>query len=346
MNQLPRVALVGAGIIGRKHLAAASQASGTVVFTTIVDPTDASRRYADTLELDWHRSLSDAFAQSSLDGVVIATPNQVHVENAMDCIEASCPMLIEKPIATTSVEARRIVNAASPKQVPILVGHHRRYNPLIEKARYLIQNGFLGRIATVHASCWLMKPESYFDPDWRRNEGAGVVSVNAVHDVDLLRHLFGEIRTVMAIGSNAVRNLKLHETSVAILQFYSGVVGTLTISDTVMAPWSWELTSGENTAYPATLESCYFVGGTKGSLSIPDNRLWRHEGEGHWMQPISATTFTCSKADPLVAQLRHFAAVIRGEEEPLVSGEEGMKSLRVVEAILNSMATGDKVFLD
>ena len=81
------------------------------------------------------------------------------------------------------------------------------------------------------------------------------------------------------------------------------------------------------------------------SLSVPDLKLWRHEGGNSWWNPISATQHPRGSADPLVAQMAQFAAVVRREEQPLVSGAEGLATLAVVEAIQRSAETGETVVL-
>ena len=80
-------------------------------------------------------------------------------------------------------------------------------------------------------------------------------------------------------------------------------------------------------------------------MSLPDLRVWQHAEEPDWWTPISAKTLTCKMDDPLGVQMTHFAAVINGEEEPLVSGLEGLKSLEVVEAVALSSATGREIQL-
>lgn len=345
MKKTLGLALAGAGLIGKRH-AAASRSVASFSVESIVDPSPSSRTFAEEIGAAWYPSLRDMFSSSAPDGVILATPNQVHVDNGLDCVRARCPMLIEKPIATSSAEATKIVEAAKAADVAILVGHHRRHNPLVRRARAIIDEGSLGRIVTVHGTCWLAKPDDYFAAEWRRKDGAGPVMVNAIHDIDLLRHFCGELESVQAMKSNAVRGNGMEDSAVVLLKFRSGALGTFSISDTVASPWSWELTAAENTAYPATTQSCYMIGGTEGSLSIPDNRLWSHGSHGHWMNPMHATSFPGEAGDPLVAQLNHFAEVIRREEKPLVSGEEGLKSLAVVEAILRSASCGTAVRLD
>lgn len=335
-----KIVVAGAGLIGKRH-SELVQAAQDMTLRAIVDPSDAGRDYANHLDVDWFASLAAMFKDAEPDGVILATPNQMHVENGLECVAAGCPILVEKPIATSTADAQKLVDAAKAMDVPLLVGHHRRHSPLIRKARELIDEGRLGRITAVHGNCWLLKPDDYFAPDWRRRNGAGPLMVNAIHDIDLLRYLCGDIVSVHGLTSNAHRGFENEETGVVLLEFQSGALGTMNVSDAVASPWSWEITAGENPEFPVTTQSCYRIGGTKGSLSVPDMTLWTHPDRGHWKTPISATFFSQRRADPLVEQLLHFGKVIRGEEEPLVSGEEGAKSLRVVEAVQHSIKTGE-----
>ncbi len=130
-----------------------------------------------------------------------------------------------------------------------------------------------------------------------------------------------------------MRGFDVEDTSAVILQFETGVLGTVSISDTVAAPWSWELTAGENPAYPKTDMSCYMLGGTHASLSVPDLNLWAHTGKRSWWEPIAAEQLPFEPADPVRAQFLHFLDIIENGAEPLVSASEGMKTLQVLDAI-------------
>ena len=217
--------------------------------------------------------------------------------------------------------------------MPILVGHHRRHNPLIQTAKSIIDSGSIGNIVAVHGTCWFLKPDDYFVPEWRRRKGAGPVMINSIHDIDLMRFLCGEVVEVRAISSNKCRKLDVEDTAAVLFTFESGALGTFSLSDTIGSPWSWELTSGENSEFVTTSQSCYMIGGTLGSLSIPDLRVWTHGVGGHWKQAVIVDVHESPTIEPLQSQLEHFLNVIAGTAVPLVSGEEGLKSLRVVEAI-------------
>lgn len=338
MPQMVSISVAGAGQIGRSHIAAI-RACDECRLHAIVDPAPAARTLAQDLGVAWFATIAEMLERSRPDGVVLATPNQLHVEHGMACVEAGIAALVEKPFATDVASGRRLVDAAAAGSVPLLTGHHRRHNPLIAAARDRIVSGALGAIVSVHAMFWMMKPDDYFDTPWRRQPGAGPVFLNLIHDIDLLRHLVGEIVEVQAIESNGVRSNPVEETAVVLLRFAGGALGTVNVSDPVVAPWSWELTARENPVYPATEESCYFIGGTHGSLELPGVGLWANTGRRSWHEPIAATRYPISREDPLLRQIHQFAAVIRGEEVPLVSGLEGLKTLAVIEAVKMSART-------
>ena len=252
------------------------------------------------------------------------------------------PALIEKPLANTAADARMIVEASERAHVPVLVGHHRRHNPMIQNAHEIIAEGRLGEVRAVHAQCWLYKPDHYFEQaPWRKRLGAGPVSVNLVHDVDLLRYLCGEVTSVYAQALPSTRGFDNEELAAAVLRFANGAVGTISVADSIVAPWSWELTSGEYPVYPRTGESCYRIGGSHAALSVPDMTLWTHQEARDWWQPISATTMPRSASDPLINQIAHFAEVIAGTTPPLVSAAEGYKTIRVIEEIQLSARSGE-----
>ncbi|MET4792764.1 putative dehydrogenase [Bradyrhizobium japonicum] len=230
---------------------------------------------------------------------------------------------------------------SSGRGVPLLTGHHRRHNPMIQRAKAEIDSGRLGQIVSVHGMFWLIKPDDYFDVTWRREKGAGPVFLNLIHDVDLLRYLCGDIVSVQAAQSNRLRGHAVEETAVIILHFASGALGTVNVSDTIQSPWSWEFTAGENPAYSHTQEACYQIGGTRASLAIPQLDLWRHPSKASWWAPIERERLRYEKQDPLGLQIANFCRVIRGTTEPVVSGREGLKTLRVIDAIKRAAETGD-----
>ncbi|MGL5362544.1 MAG: Gfo/Idh/MocA family protein [Bosea sp. (in: a-proteobacteria)] len=338
------LAVVGAGLIGQRHMIHIL-AEPTARLHAVVDPSSAGQEAAAKVNAAWYPDIEAMLAAGRPDGMVIATPNQLHVAHGLQAIEAGIAVLVEKPLADEIAGAERLVAAAEAAKVPLLTGHHRRHNPMIARAKAIIDSGRLGRLVSVHAFFWLMKPDAYFETPWRREAGAGPVLLNLSHDVDLLRHLCGEVQAVQAFQSNAVRGHAVDETTVVIVTFANGALGTLNISDTIVAPWSWEQTTGENPAYPHTDQICYHLGGTHGSLSVPRLELWRNIDARGWWEPFVVERLIAPDEDPLLRQIQHFCRVIREGEAPLVSGREGLQTLRVIDAIQRAARDGQKVVL-
>jgi predicted dehydrogenase len=127
------------------------------------------------------------------------------------------------------------------------------------------------------------------------------------------------------------------------LHFANGALGTVTVSDSIVAPWSWELTTGENPAYPRTDQTCYQIGGTHGALTVPTLETWSAEDVRSWWAPLRMARVHETADDPLRLQIGQFCRVIRGEEAPLVSGREGLATLRVIDAIQRAARSGERV---
>jgi len=335
-----RIAVAGAGLVGRRH---AEIVAGNAVLAGIADPAESAREVAARHGAPSYPDLDSLLDSEEVDAVIVATPNQRHEADALSCITRGIPVLVEKPIAEDAAASARIVAAAEAAGVPLLAGHHRRYNPIIAVARTIIERGDLGRITTVNATCWLAKPEVYFEAAWRREPGAGPILINLIHDIELLLHFCGPVNLVQAVASSAARGFEVEDTAAALLTFASGALGTVSVSDAAVAPWSWELTAAENPTYPQTGQSAYLIAGTQAALSIPDLTLWRHQREPDWMTPIDRVVHSVDQADPLVLQVAHLCEVALGRAQPRVSGRDGLKAMRVIEAIKKAAASGQPV---
>ncbi|MGZ0190479.1 MAG: Gfo/Idh/MocA family protein, partial [Alphaproteobacteria bacterium] len=268
------------------------------------------------------------------------------VSGGLECVAAGIPILVEKPLSTTVAEGKQLILAANQASVPVMVGHHRRHNPLVAKAKALIDGDAIGRVTAVHGMIWLFKDDDYFNVEWRRQAGGGPLAINLIHDIDMLRYLCGEIVFVQAMTSDAARGFEVEDTATALLRFENGALGTVSVSDATVSPWSWELTAAENPAYPATEQSCYLIGGSHGSLEAPNLRLWRNDGKRSWWEPMSNESLPVPPEDPLIRQIRHFAEVIHGDASPLAPGLEGLRTLAVIEAIKSAAMDGGSVKVD
>lgn len=336
-----RIALIGAGVMGRQHYQHL-RGLDEALLCAVADPGPQAGEFAAACGVAYFADYRQMLDQARPEAVIIANPNTLHVSTALDCLAAGVPVLLEKPVGVDLGEVRELVAASRRHGVPVLVGHHRRHNPLIVRAHALLREGALGRLSTVTALWQLQKPDSYFDIPWRREAGAGMLLTNLIHDLDLLRHLCGEVRQVQAITSNAVRGFGNEDCAAVLLQFDNGALGTLTGSDAVAAPWSWELDSGENPVYPRQGDQpCYLLAGTRGALSIPQLKRWHYAEDGAgWHQPLLAVQESFNADEALRLQLQHFVQVARGLVAPLVSAADAARTLALLEAIREAAATG------
>lgn len=335
-----RISVIGAGAIGITHCATLEREKDFAI-AGVADPSPQGAEVAAKHGAAHYKSHLELIEKEKPEGAIIATPNELHVSIGIDFMKAGIPILMEKPIANTVEEGMELIKASEETGVPILVGHHRRHHPFIKKAKEIISQGGLGRIVMVNVNYCLMKPQSYFEAAWRLRPGVGgPLLINAIHEVDLLRHLFGEIASVSALSSSAVRGHDVEDTGAVIFQFESGALGVMSVSDTAAGPWSWDLASGDVPRFPRHLVNSHMISGTEASLTLPKLELWRHEGERSWNNLMKMEEVACQIADPFIAQLHHFRDVVKGKASPLVSASEATRNIAAMSAIFSSIRSG------
>ena len=337
-----RLLLIGAGVIGRTHIDRIGR-DPHLALAGIAEPSAAGKALAEQLGVPWAASHLELLDRTQAQGAIVATPNASHVGMAIDCLERGVAALVEKPVADTVAEALALVQAQQRTGVPVLVGHHRRHNPINTRARSILQEGRLGRVVTANVMCTVLKPDAYFDAAWRRQPGGGPVLINLIHEIDMLRFLCGEITEVQALSSNAVRGFAVEDTAAAVLRFASGALGTVVLSDAAASPWCWDFCAAEQDQYPRQDVQSHFIAGTHGSLSLPDLALWNYRGDRSWHAEMTLEKTFVHKADAYSRQLQHFAAVIEGREAPLCSAVDGLRTLQATLAVAEAARSGQAV---
>jgi predicted dehydrogenase len=291
------IGLVGAGVIGLTHIDAIARTEGFRL-AGIVDPGPRAPDIAAAHGAPLFADVEAMIAVGEVDALIVATPNELHVPVALAALEAGLPVLVEKPVADTVAEAGILLAAIGRTGVPVLVGHHRRHNPI-------------------------GKDDAYFDVAWRRMPGVGgPLLINLIHEVDLMRHLFGDVGSVAAVSSNDARGLKVEDTAAAILSFEKGGMAQMSVSDAAVGPWAWDLTAGENLArFPAHPVPSHLFAGSEGGLSLPDLTHWFHEGRRSWTEMLRRRALPAERQDSYVAV-------------------EGAKNLATIAAIREAADTG------
>lgn len=346
--QIKKIAIIGAGVMGKKH-------AQTIVkhpYTQLVAVCDPfSDAMAQEFNVPNFQNLEELLSEIFLDGVVIANPNRFHVSTAIKCMEHGVTCLLEKPLALNIQEAHELVEAQSKLNVPILVGHHRRHNRIIQQAKKIIDEGTLGQINTFNVLWSVYKPDHYFDIEWHRKTGAGVLAINLVHDLDLMRFLNGEIESVQAMTSNKNRHLDVEDTISILVRFKNGALGSLLASDAAVSPWGWDQNTEENKSSFAVSpdQDCYFISGSEGALSVPNLQYWNYpkNQDKSWATPLVKSKVKPNKdEDVYMSQLSHFIDVIDGKVLPISSPKDAVRNIQLLECIEQAAKNQCNVFIE
>ena len=343
MKNKIKIAIIGIGLMGKQHLRAL-HLSKKAKLHSIVDLNIKSKLYAKKYGVPFFKSTTELIRNNRPDAVIIATPNRFHEKHTISFLKSKIPVLLEKPISDNLLKAKKIIESSRKNKTHLLIGYHRRHNNIVTKVKKQIDSGQLGKIVAANIMCWLYKNKGWFKEKWRVKKGGGPLGINLVHDIDLICYLLGPVAYVQASTSNKIRKNDVEDTAVVNFIFKSGTLCTLNISDTIVGPWSYELTAGENPAYPTTSQSAYYIGGTKGSIQFPNLKHWYNKGERSWWKPIYHKDFNISLSRyTLINQINHLCDVVTGKTKPKVSGNDGLQSLEIFDAILKSAKTGKKI---
>ena len=248
------LAIMGIGTIGKRHLMAI-EAIDTVNVCGVVDISEEAKSYCKNRNIPIFHNLNELKNNQNVDGVVISTPTVLHHKNALSALDLGFDVLIEKPISANVSQAEEIKKLANKKKCMVLVGHQRRFNPLVIKAKEIISENKIGIVVGLSGVWALRKDKEYFVPDWRKKITAGPVITNLIHDIDYLRFIFGEITEVSAFSSNNINNFEKEDIISTNLKFEQGLIGNFLISDSGTSPWSWETGTGENIYLPHLKEN-------------------------------------------------------------------------------------------
>lgn len=347
MTKTLGVAIIGAGAIGRTHIDTLAKMED-MRLVAIVDPAPSGQTLAQSLGVPCLQDVAALIASGLADAAIVATPNETHLPVSAALLEAGLPVLLEKPVAESLDSALRLIGLAKQTGVPLLVGHHRRHNPIIRAAHAAIHAGRIGDLVMATVTCSLAKPPSYFEAAWRRAPGAGgPLLINLVHEIDLMRHLFGEVASVQAMASHGRRGFAVEDTAAVALTFAKGGLATLCISDAAVGPWAWDLSAGENPIrFPAHPVTAHHYAGSRAGLSLPDLTLWEPEGDPDWTRKLRPSKLSFEPADAYEVQLAHFSTLIRGGGLPLVSASDATVNLIVLDAIRAAAERGETVAVD
>jgi predicted dehydrogenase len=324
-----RVGIAGAGFISDYHITGLQAAGAEVVCVasrTLERAEAKARRYAIAEATD---DVEEMLRRADLDLVVIATPDATHEALALVAIEANRPVLLQKPMARTAAAAERIRAAAEHLGTPLFVSFMHRYFEEVVEVKKLLSQRALGRVLTIR------QRNATPGADWAAwfydaALSGGVVAQLGVHGIDLLRYLFGEIEAVLAVEETAhgTRQLidgssvrvDIADTAIALYRFATGPIASHEMSYREVAGtdrFRLEVYGEEGTAWLRT---------ERGRLAY----ALASDGAADWRILAGAD------GEFGLRQHAHVLAMVRGEAPNDGSARDGVRAMRIVEAIETS----------
>lgn len=339
-----RFAIVGFGAIGPVHLEALNNVADAEPVVAI--DTDAGRREAaaERYGIATAASLDKALASHSFDAVAVCTPPGSHAEVALAAARAGKHVVIEKPIAATLEDADRLIEVCASHDAQIAVVHQRRFDPVFERVRALVDAGSFGRVVLAGAFVPLWRSREYFaEVPWRGEwaaTGGGALTSQAIHWVDLLLALLGDVVRVTGHAATLHHAVDVEDTVAAVLEFRSGALGTILAGTAVYAG---DATS--ESMYPSLPERLEIYG-TEGSVVLVDGTpaTWVFaDGTSRPPAPdfeVQARFVGPRYVSEYAEMYRNIVKAFRAGRPPRVDGVEARRTFAVVNAVYESSRTG------
>lgn len=341
-----RYALIGCGRVSRNHVEAAVE-NGLEIAALCDLCADRAAAQKERFALpDSTRIYTDyrqMLRQEKPQLVAVATPSGTHAAIALDCIEAGCHVIIEKPIALSLTDADRIIESAARMHVKVCANHQNRFNAAVQHAREALIAGKLGRLLYATTSIHWYRGEAYYTgDDWRGTwaQDGGTLMNQCIHAIDLLRWMLGDnLEQVVGMTNNFCHPyIEAEDAGVALLRASNGSYGVI---------------DGTVNTYDADYEETLTLFGEKGFIKIGGkcvNRIeaWRVAEDD---DAQSAEKAACAEHPPNVYGFGHKSLyadmidAIQCDRAPYVDAAAGRRALETVLAIYRSAAQGSAVTL-
>jgi UDP-N-acetylglucosamine 3-dehydrogenase len=323
-----RVAVIGAGAMGQHHVRVYGDLEGAEL-VAVADPRPGAGTAAlHGREVRTYLDYREMLDREALDAVSVVVPTSEHCVVALDAIDRGLSLLIEKPIASDSCDGWDIIERAERAGVVLAVGHVERFNPAIIELQRQLARGALGKVFELKAR--------RTGPFPARIKDVGVGIDLATHDLDLMLKLCDA--PVDRVYAETRRNIHtLHEdTLLALLRFTDGTVGSLEANWLTPNKVRDLTILGQRGMFVVDYlrqELLFFENGT-----ISDG--WDHLSLLTGVSEGRMVRLVTGRWEPLEAELRSFIEAVQSKTSPVVTGRDGVQALMVVEAVLQSAATG------
>jgi UDP-N-acetyl-2-amino-2-deoxyglucuronate dehydrogenase len=334
------IGLIGGGNISETHARAARAIAGVEIAAIYGTNAEKVARLCREFGGKSYSDLSNFLAHRPMELVAIGSPSGLHAAQGIAAAEHGLHVLTEKPIDISTERADVLIAATEKAGVKLGVFFQDRCKPDILRVKKAVDSGALGRPILADARVkWYRPPEYYANSRWRGTwtlDGGGALINQAVHTVDLMLWMFGDVASVQATSKTSLHAIEAEDTLVALLEFANGALGVL------------QATTAAYPGYPRQLE----LTGSEGTVIIAQDRLLaadlrnppaEMQGGGKADQNPSASSPVVSDVRGHQTVLEDFLQAIQTNTTPRSDGREGRRSLALVEAIYAACKTGERV---
>ena len=313
--------LVGAGGIAQTYAQvfhSLGDADLAGVADVRLDVAQAMAEGAGCRAFDSHGTLAENVA---LDAVIICTPPSTHAELCRFFLERGTPVLCEKPLALETETAKSLVTLAEEQNVLFTMASKFRYVEDMVRAKSIVTSGILGEVVLFENAFTAHVDMSH---RWNSNpdlSGGGVIIDNGTHSVDIMRYFLGPVAEVFAVEGKRVQSVAVEDTARVFVRSLGGVLGTIDLS--------WSINK--------ELDSYVDIYGSNGVIRVGwRESKYRQLSSQDWIKFGSGY----DKFQAIAAQLRNFCRAIRGEDMLLITGEDAIASVEVIESVYRSVSEG------
>ncbi|MGY5318942.1 Gfo/Idh/MocA family oxidoreductase [Neomicrococcus lactis] len=329
MSETIRVGLIGLGMMGRHHARVVRETEG-LELVAVADAMGDAHNVAGQLPL--YSNVSDLI-KHGIDAAVVAVPTGLHEEVGLELAAAGVHTLVEKPIAASTEAGQRLVDAFEAANLVGAVGHIERFNPALQELRRRIDEGELGRVLQISTRRQGPFPARIAD--------VGVVKDLGTHDIDLTAWLARSEFVQVAAETTLASGRQHEDMVVAVGKLANGIITNHQVN--WLSPMKERVTVviGEKGAFVADTLTADLTFHENGSVATE----WESISNFRGVTEGNVTRFAFPKAEPLKTEHEAFRDGILGLDKRFVSMREGLATLRVAEALIESASTGASIDL-
>jgi UDP-N-acetylglucosamine 3-dehydrogenase len=324
------VGVIGIGMMGQNHARVYSEIANLVGLADADDNilNQVSKRFNVKGFKDYHKLIED----HNIDAVSICTPTSTHFDIAVEAIEAGKHVLLEKPMGGDLEKARELVARAKKKGITLAVGYIERHNPVVAYTKSLISEGAFGDVISISARRVSSFPS--------RIKDVGVILDLGIHDLDVIRYLSGSNVNSVYFLAGGTKEEKFEDHANILLEFENGIFAVIEVNWlTPMKVRRVSLTCSKNFVEMDYInQTLQISSSTIKELDL--GNLYRIP------QEYMERKIKIEEREPLKNELSDFLWAMEHKKEPLVSGEEGVKTLEIAQAAMLSAEQGKKIFLE